>query len=359
MRHLEMGHILILVAGLAVMVGAVVYVAHRTSQWLGLLPAASYIIFFLFFLSIVGAMGSSWYVNGTKPVEHWVVIYGCYAAGFMLNLIFVMLLTDLITVPFHEMRVVWKGIAAYGLTITFTVLSSVSAMRPVVREIHVPVRGLDHSMRLAQLSDLHIGHFRGAKWLGGVVDQVNAQNPDAVVITGDIYESHYNLTEDVVGELKRISAPVYYVAGNHDKYVNLLRVKDMLRKVGVHVLDNELEELNGLQIAGTGLENVVDVIGSIGIDPNRPCVLLRHYPNGIQEAVDHGVDLVLAGHTHGGQLFPVTAINRFAFDYNKGLYMVGNGYVYTSEGVGTTGPPMRFETKSEIALIILTPSGLD
>lgn len=358
MRHLEMGHIVLLIVGLAVMISAVIYVAHRTSQWLGLLPVASYIIFFLFFLSIVGAMGSSWYLNGTKPIEHWVVIFGCYASGFMLTLILVTLFVDIVTFPLHDIKIVWKGIITYGVTALLTLFCSVSAMRPVVKEIHVPIRKLDHEIRLVQLSDMHIGHFRGVKWLRGVVGHVNSCQPDAVVITGDIFESYYNLTDEVVEELKNISAPIFFVAGNHDKYVNLLRIKDMLRKAGVHVLENELERFGDLQIAGTGLEQVADVIDAIGINPDLPCILLRHYPNGVEEAINHGVDLVLAGHTHGGQLFPVTLINRFAFDYNRGLYKVGDGYIYTSSGAGTTGPPLRFETKCEITLVTLVPAGL-
>jgi len=358
MRHLEMGHIIIIVVSLLLMVGGVTYVAHRTSQWLGIVPAASYIIFFLFFLTIVGSMGSSWYITGTRPIQHWVVVYGCYAAGFLLTLIFVLFMVDLVTIPFREMNIIWKGVVAYGITILMMCFCSLSAMRPRVTEIHVPIKGLEKQMRLAQLSDMHIGHFRGASWLRGVVEKVNASNPDAVVITGDIFESHYNLTEEVMDELKGLSAPIFFVAGNHDKYVNLLRIKDMLRKGGVRVLENELVEFHGLQIAGTDLNEVSEVIDAMGINLNKPCVLLRHYPNGIQEAVDHGVDLVLAGHTHGGQLFPVTAINRITFQYNKGLYKVGDGYVYTSEGAGTTGPPLRFETKSEIAMITLVPSGI-
>lgn len=353
-----MWHIVALILCLALMVGAVIYVAHRTSQWLGLLPTASYIIFFLLFLSIVASMGSSWYTTGTNPFQHALVLYGCYAAGIFMTLIFVMLMTDLVMLPFHDVRIVWKGVVAYGLTLLLSVFCITSAMKPTVKEIHVPIRGLADPMRIAQLSDLHVGHFRGAEWLGGVVCRVNEQNPDFVVITGDLFESHYNLTEEVVSELRKLEAPVYFVAGNHDKYVNLLRVKDMLRKVGVTVLENEVVEFKGLQIAGTDLVEVADVIDSMPINPERPCVMLRHYPNGIHEAVEHGVDLMLSGHTHGGQLFPVTVINRITFKYNRGLYKVGDGYIYTSDGAGTTGPPMRFETKSEIALITLTPSGV-
>jgi len=358
MKIFGMGHIVAIVLSLLFMVGAVTYVAHRTSQWLGLIPTASYIIFFIFFLSIVGAMGSSWYINGTSPFQHIATLYGCYAAGFLLTLIFVMFMIDLLTVPFHEMHIVWKGITTYGITIALTILCCISAMRPRISEIHVPIRGLEQQMRVAQLSDMHLGHFRGAKWLDGVIQKVNDHEPDIVVITGDIFESHYNLTDTMFERLRNIKAPVYFVSGNHDKYVNLLRIKDMLRKVGVHVIDNELAEYNGLQIAGTGLEEVSEVIESIGINPKRPCILLRHYPNGVDEAIDHGVDLVLSGHTHGGQLFPVTLINKIGFKYNKGLYKVGKGYIYTSEGAGTTGPPLRFETHSEIALITLVPSGL-
>lgn len=355
MRHFSAWHIIVLAASVAIMVGCVVYVAHRTAHWLGVLPAASYSIFLLFFLSIVGAIGSSWYVNGTKPVEHWAVIYGCYAAGVFLTLIFTMFAIDIVTIPFKNIPLMWKGVVTYGLTIVISLSCFVSAMHIGIDKVEVPIKGLKRQMHIIQLSDLHLGHFRGAECLREIVKEVNAQNPDIVVITGDIYESHYNLSEKVIGELLGVSAPIYYVAGNHDAYVNLLRVKDILKSAGVIVLDNQVEECKGIQIAGTGLEEVKDVINSMNIDATRPCIMLRHYPNGVDVALEHGVDLMLSGHTHGGQMFPITLINHFAFEYNKGLYKVGNGYIYTSNGTGTTGPPMRFGTKSVISSIKLIP----
>jgi len=355
MRHFAPAYIVMFVLGIAAMVGCVVYVAHRTTQWLALPAAASYTIFFLFFLTIVAAMGSSWYVNGTKPLQHWAVMYGCYAAGVFLTLIFTMLAVDLATLPFHGLPIVWKGIATFGLTVVISLLCFVTAMHVGVDKVEIPIKGIKNNVRIVQLTDLHLGHFRGREWLHEIVNEANAQNPDIVVITGDIFESHYNLTDEVVDELTGVKVPVYYVAGNHDKYVNLLRIKDMLKRVGVKVLDNEVDEYMGLQIAGTGLEEVKDVIDTMIIDKEKPCVMLRHYPNGVEVAVEHGVDLMLAGHTHGGQMFPVTLINHFAFPYNKGLHEVGNGYIYVSNGAGTTGPPMRFGTKSVITLVSLKP----
>ena len=355
MRHITPIHIVMFVLCVSTMIGCVVYVAHRTTQWLGLPTVASYAIFFFLFITIVAAMGSSWYVNGTRSIQHWVVLYGCYAAGVFLTLIFTMFAVDLATLPFKGVPIFWKGVVTYGLTVVISLICFVKAMHVSVDEVEIPVKGLKSKMRVVQLTDLHLGHFRGKEWLHDIVSDVNALKPDIVVITGDIYESHYNLTDEVVDELLGIKVPVYYVAGNHDKYVNLLRIKDMLRRVGVRVLDNEVDERMGLQIAGTGLEEVKDVIDTMMIDGEKPCVMLRHYPNGAEVAVEHGVDLMLAGHTHGGQMFPVTLINHFGFKYNRGLYEVGNGYIYVSNGAGTTGPPMRFGTKSVISLVTLKP----
>ena len=84
-------------------------------------------------------------------------------------------------------------------------------------------------------------------------------------------------------------------------------------------------------------------------------VLLHHNPCGAQYLEKADVDLYLAGHTHGGQLFPLTLINRRAFQFNKGLYQFGRMQVYTSCGTGSFGPPMRLGTRSELTVLNLQP----
>jgi predicted MPP superfamily phosphohydrolase len=172
--------------------------------------------------------------------------------------------------------------------------------------------------------------------------------------------------------LKQLRAPVYFVDGNHDGYVNADSVKELLRQAGVHVLETEVVEDFGLQIVGLDYMKADDAdansmhapVGDVTISSfcdtfrasdSLPVVLLHHNPCGGQYLEKAGVDLYLAGHTHGGQLFPLTLINNRVFQFNKGLYQFGKMQVYTSCGTGTFGPPMRLGTRSELTVLELIP----
>jgi predicted MPP superfamily phosphohydrolase len=91
------------------------------------------------------------------------------------------------------------------------------------------------------------------------------------------------------------------------------------------------------------------------LDNSKPTVLLHHGPNGIKYDINAAVDLYLAGHTHGGQLWPATYVAKMMFEYNKGLHDYKGTQVYVSQGTGTFGPPMRVGTYSELTILNLKP----
>jgi predicted MPP superfamily phosphohydrolase len=171
--------------------------------------------------------------------------------------------------------------------------------------------------------------------------------------------------------LTQLKAPVYFVEGNHDRYTGVETIKSLLRELGIHVLENELTNWNELQVIGLNhmrADNetynmhaagnhatIKSTLEKLPINPNKPAVLLHHSPDGIKYAAEHGVDLYLAGHTHGGQLFPIKYIADLIFAYNKGLYDFMGTKIFVSQGTGTFGPPMRVGTKSEMAIINLKP----
>ncbi|HYQ58264.1 MAG TPA: hypothetical protein VEP89_13065, partial [Draconibacterium sp.] len=144
-----------------------------------------------------------------------------------------------------------------------------------------------------------------------------------------------------------------------------------LREIGVTVLENEVTHFNQLQIIGLDhmrpdnrsqdkQENekrptIHSVLDELNLYPGKPTVLLHHSPDGIELANQHGVDLYLAGHTHNGQLFPFNFVVKMIYKYNKGLHDFKGTRIYTSQGVGTFGPPMRVGTKSEIVIFKLKP----
>jgi predicted MPP superfamily phosphohydrolase len=162
------------------------------------------------------------------------------------------------------------------------------------------------------------------------------------------------------------------VEGNHDGYSGINEIKQLLRETNIRVLENEVELLGGLQVVGLNhmradtdaprmhsIQNVTtikEILDSMKIEPETPSLLLHHSPDGMEYASMKGIDLYLSGHTHAGQLFPVTLMNDLIFKYNRGLSNFNGTRIFVSNGAGTFGPPMRVATSSEVVLVKLIPS---
>ncbi len=288
--------------------------------------------------------------------------------GYMLYLLLAVLLIDMIHLFVKSYPTLFGGLAL-GLAAIVFLLGLWNSFRTQISNKDIVIPGIETPVKIAHLSDIHIGHFRGPKFLRQIVDKTNSQNPDIVVITGDLFDGSIRLDEKFIAPLKDLNAPAFFVNGNHDGYSGLNSVFESLRKTGVTVLRNEIVESNGLQIIGLNHMNadsasrgmhaaqagstIKDVLKELNIDKNQPTLLLHHSPDGIEYASEHGVDLYLAGHTHGGQQFPVTLVNELLFKFNRGLHKYKNTQILVSEGIGTFGPPVRVGTKSEIVIIQL------
>ncbi|MBQ9474415.1 MAG: metallophosphoesterase [Bacteroidales bacterium] len=354
---------------LGVMVGLVVYLVLRTSALLGcraLWPAVVYGTLF------VGGMVGMLLVASSKSdnfAGHLLVVGGSAVVGVLLVLVVSLALVDLVglavTIP-QKVRIV----AVATLTVVVAALSFANAARPVVKQVPIPVEGLAQPVRVVQLTDMHLGHNRGARHVDKIVSIVEAQNPDVVVITGDLFDSRYRLSPATIAPLHRLAVPVLFVVGNHDGYIGVEHVKRIVRSLGnVRVLENEVVELAGLQFVGLdnmnadsldvgphtkpGAPNIASVLPTLPVDRTKPTVVLHHIPSGARYVAEAGADLYLSGHTHGGQFPPVTWLDELMFDYNKGLYRLGKMAIYVSTGTGTTGPQMRLGTRPEVAVLDL------
>jgi predicted MPP superfamily phosphohydrolase len=293
-----------------------------------------------------------------------------FLMGILLYLLLCIILLHLVQV-FLEIPGKKFGIIALVLTLSICVGGAWNAYSPRVTEVEVPLDGLEKEIRAIQISDIHIGHLIGGRFMQKIVDKCMEQDPDLVFITGDLFDNRSNLSRAPLAPLADFNVPVYFVEGNHDKYTGSDKVKQYLREMNVRVLENEMANQDGIQIIGldhvipenwaykmhmsTGGNSIGEVLMDIKVSPDEPIILLHHSPDGIQFAREKGVDLYLAGHTHGGQIFPVNYIGELSFDYNRGLHDYYGTRIFVSQGVGTWGPPMRVGTKSEIALIKLIP----
>lgn len=263
-------------------------------------------------------------------------------------------------VVFEPLRLLLRTVpSAYWSIAIITVVSIVAGyaaihaagFRVVRHQMAAPV-----DLRLVQLSDLHLGSTR-PEYARKVVAAVNDLKPDAVVITGDVLDSVHSVSIDGLQELKKLEAPVFCVTGNHENYAGLDQAVTVLRRAGFTVLRTQSVRFSGVHIIGLDDDPRPSTVSKrlklINIEPEQFNILLYHRPEGFKDAAAAGIDLMLAGHTHGGQIFPFSAVIRLRFDYPSGMYRHGQSTLHTTQGTGTWGPRMRLGTTSEIVVLDL------
>jgi predicted MPP superfamily phosphohydrolase len=239
-----------------------------------------------------------------------------------------------------------------------------------VVERDVPVPGLDarfEGLRIAQLSDLHIGTLTPKSWGLRWSRSANERAPDLAVVTGDLVTSGTDFHEDVadvVGAL-RARDGVFVSMGNHDYFGEGEPLVSLLRARGVAVLRNEgvAIERNGAKLWLAAIDDTWtrrdDLARAMQARPDgATTVLLAHDPNRFDQAAAAGANVVLSGHTHGGQigvpfLYRFANLASFSYPYNVGFYRRGPSVLYVHPGLGTTGPPMRLGVPPEVTILVL------
>jgi hypothetical protein len=243
-------------------------------------------------------------------------------------------------------------------TLTMLAISVFLAKYIMLRRINVPCKKLKREVTIAHISDIHIGASRGSGGLKRVVELTNSARPDIVLITGDLIDSPLKVSDNPLSALDDFHVPVYFTLGNHEYYAGVDEVVELLSKTRARVLRGEVAALEDLTILGVDYgDDLEAAVDSLRFDRSICTILMYHSPAGFATAESRGIDLFLAGHTHGGQFFPFTAIARLIWGRGyRGLHRRGESYLYTSTGAGTWGPPMRFGTRSEVAIITMRPS---
>lgn len=247
-----------------------------------------------------------------------------------------------------------------GAVVLVGLWGTYAAWRPQVKNIAVHSDKLSGPLRFVQLSDVHIGS-RSDRFLRSVVRQVKALAPDFVCITGDFVDQK-GLARERFQPLSDLGMPIYFTTGNHEHYEDLENILDHLRAQGVEALRGRCVDAHGLQIIG--VDDHADAaafaakLKSIVTRPagaDRFRLLLYHRPHGVQAVADLGIDLMIAGHTHDGQIKPFNWLVKTQFKYLRGLHRVADTLLYVNQGTGTWGPVMRVGTRCEITHFTLAP----
>jgi hypothetical protein len=255
---------------------------------------------------------------------------------------------------------------------TFTILKN-ERNYPVVERINIPIRGFAPSLagfRIVQISDIHLWPVVKTHLVQKTVKLVNALEPDLIVITGDFVTRFISAIYTLAPELGKLQAQhgVFASLGNHDLWVNAETITHALNTSGVRVLINQGVPIyaNGELIWLAGIDDAIagnpDLNTALsGIPTDIPVVLLGHEPDPADEvSLDGRVDLMLTGHSHGGQInFPVIGSPFKALQakkYDKGLYNVNGMWLYVNRGIGViTSVPFRSNCPPEISEFILVP----
>jgi hypothetical protein len=215
---------------------------------------------------------------------------------------------------------------------------------------------------VALVTDLHLGHISRPRFLRRIVARLRSMQPEAVFVSGDMFDGSPVHANELVAGWQGFSPArgIYYIAGNHDEFVDRSIFLDAASRTGVQVLNNEKISVDGLQIVGVHDSEAEDpktlreILERARLDSALPSILLAHRPVNLEVAEEAGISLQLSGHTHHGQMWPWNLLVRRIYGpFAYGLHRLKTMWVYTSSGAGTWGPPLRVGTKSEIVLIRL------
>lgn len=257
-------------------------------------------------------------------------------------------------------------ISAISLAIATNSNAMLNAKNIEIETINIKIRNLKKSYKIVQISDAHIGGLIDKTFIESLVTKVNLLKPDIVVITGDLVDTKLEFAKPALDELKNLNSKFgnYFIIGNHEYFHGVKPIIDYVNSLNIKTLENEnvyIGEFNdGFYLCGVydmfGLRYgsfLPDLEKSLKNTEDQPTILLAHQPKYINEIKDtKGIDLILCGHTHGGQIIPFNLLVHLQQPYIKGLHQHNkHTKIYVNKGTGFWGPPMRLGTTSEITLI--------
>lgn len=259
---------------------------------------------------------------------------------------------------------IFAGRAAFLLFAALYLAGVFTALRIKTVRISIPAP-VERGLRLVLFSDLHLGFFTGRRMTERIATAVNRERPDAVLIAGDIFDMDYASLRDPERHsraVRSMEAPlgIYACLGNHDMLADEPEKDAWIERSGVTVLRDATADLGEVTLLGRR-----DVIDGARLSPEEAygavragayTVVLDHNPSEYRSEWEHGASLLLCGHTHGGQTFPLDIVQKLVMPMPVyGLHCAGGKRLFVTSGAGFWGPPLRLGVRNEIVRIDLVP----
>lgn len=339
------------------------YLFLRSLQALSFLPLWGKVVFGLLFwliaFSLFAAIGlrefalPEWFLRTLHTAGSvWMV--------FLLYAVLLLIVADVVKRFVPTMgHSLWYALPVACLILVY---GYINYKHPRVEEIKVTTarKTEGQTLRIVAVSDVHLGYGTGVSALQKYVDLINAQQPDVVLIAGDLID---NSIQPLIGKpfdkvLAQIHAPqgIYMVPGNHEYISDVNKVKQYLKQTPITLLQDSIVTLpGGIQLLGRDdrsnkhrqplswlLERT---------DRSRPVIVLDHQPYHLAQADSLQVDLMICGHTHRGQVFPLNLMVDRMYEQSHGYRQWQHAHIWVSSGLSLWGPPFRIGTHSDLAVI--------
>ncbi|TNB56054.1 metallophosphoesterase [Campylobacter helveticus] len=255
-------------------------------------------------------------------------------------------------------------VLALGAFLTyFSIYSAIKV--PEFSEVDIIIPHLEKELKIAMLTDIHLGKNLHENFLSDIIEKVNSKNVDMVVIVGDLVDTNPNDLKPYISKLNDLKSSygTFYALGNHEYYHRINEVLELLKtQTNMKILVNDAIDLGFANIAGVG-----DLAGlrkgilapdlaraKVDLNLSKPSILLAHQPKTALLYDVSDFDLILSGHTHGGQVFPFALLVKLQQGFVSGLYVLSEKtQLFVSRGAGFWGPSLRTFSQSELVILNL------
>lgn len=309
-------------------------------------------------------------------------IIGNYYLGIMIYVVITLILFFIINLIFkksinNNIRII-EGFITVIFVIFITIYGNInsSIIHTTKYEVSINKKSNLKELKIVMVADMHLGYNKGLKLVKDMVSKINKEKPDIVLMAGDIFDNDYDALDKpnlMIKELKKIKTKygVYSVYGNHDVKESIIlgftfqdkkqkysdtRMDKFLKRSNIKILDDEYVLIDDIYIYGRedyakykNRKSVNQMIKTM--DTSKPIIVVDHQPKELDKLSKTKVDLDLSGHTHDGQIFPLSLFVKLVYKNSYGIKKFNNMTSIVTSGVGLYGPNMRVLTKAEITSI--------
>jgi uncharacterized protein len=342
-------------------IGANVYIFIRGAQAVTLFPTGLKITLAILFWVCVILLFISFFARNAKlPSALSGIVYEVGNSWLIVTLYLFLLLLIFDILKLCGVHYNYGFITSVIITCLALTYGYINYRHPKINNIKITLKDNgQHHLKILAFSDLHLGNGTRKKALQRYVKMINAQHPDIILIGGDLIDNSVAplYEQNMKEEIDKLKAPlgIYMVPGNHEYYSGINESAKFIGSTQIRLLrDTVLTLKDSLQIIGrddytnSSRKSLKELMSSA--DRGKPTILLDHQPRRLSETQEEGINLQFSGHTHHGQVWPISWITDKIFEQSHGYKKWGNSNIYVSSGLSLFGPPFRIGTQSDIAV---------